>query len=187
MATEKTTATLIRTLRLSDTSQIIHWCSGECGLLKTVAKGSLRPKSPFGGKLDLFFESEVIFLPSRTSDLHTLKETEVIHPRENIRKSYLSTLTAACFVRWVELVVERETAIPEIADLVRRALDYLCDEKPSLKAVRHFEKQLAQLTGIYQETGDSAEALSQAFGAIPAQRKDLLLKLEEFSHNDGSP
>lgn len=176
---EKTSATLIRTSRLSETSLIVHWCGAECGLLKTVAKGATRPGSPFLGKLDLFFECELIYTLSKTSDLHTLKEVEVLNPREGIRRSYLATLTGAYFVRWMEIVAERETAIPELADLLTRGLNFLDREAPSERAVRHFERQLAEIAGVLGPDSAPARDLERAYGTMPVQRKDLLLKLAE--------
>lgn len=166
-------ATLIRTSPLTETSLIVHWCSDQKGLIKTAAKGALRPASPFAGKLDLFFEAELVYVPSRGSDLHTLKEVHVVQPREGIRAAYLNTLAAACFVRWVELVAERETPIPDIADLLRRALDFL-DRKPAdWRAVLHFERQLAEMTGIFEPGAVPAESLATSFGGRPAQREEL--------------
>jgi len=170
---EKTMATLIRTSPLTETSLIVHWCSDQKGLIKTAAKGALRPASPFAGKLDLFFEAELVYIPSRGSDLHTLKEVHVVQPREGIRAAYVNTLAAACFVRWVELVAERETPIPDIADLLRRALDFL-DRKPAdWRAVLHFERQLAEMTGICETGVVPADSLATSFGGRPAQREEL--------------
>ncbi|RFC46864.1 MAG: DNA repair protein RecO (recombination protein O) [Verrucomicrobia bacterium] len=171
---EKTMATLIRTSPMTETSLIVHWCSDEKGLIKTAAKGALRPASPFAGKLDLFFEAELVYVPSRGGDLHTLKEVNVLQPRAGIRAAYLNTLAAACFVRWVELVAERETPIPEIADLLRRGLDFL-DRKPAdLRALFHFERQLAERTGIHDPESAPAERLVATFGGCPRQRDELL-------------
>jgi len=167
-------ATLIRTSRLTETSLIVHWCSDQKGLIKTAAKGALRPRSSFAGKLDLFFEAELVYLPSRSGDLHTLKEVSVVTPRSGIRESYLSTLAAAYFVRWIEIVAERETPIPELADLLRRALDYLGERPPTLKAVTHFERELARGCGLGEEGGDPVERLGDLFQAVPPQRKELL-------------
>ncbi len=171
-------ATLIRTSRLTETSLIVHWCSEQKGLIKTVAKGALRPKSPFSGKLDLFFEAELVYIPSKSSDLHTLKEVSVVSPRQNIRESYEATLAAAYFVRWIEIVCERETPIPEQADLLRRALNYLHENGPDMKAVRHFEKQLAKFAGVFSGSRDPSDDLAEAFGPKPAQREDLLRRIE---------
>lgn len=172
-------ATLLRTSPLTETSLIVHWCSDQKGLIKTAAKGALRPKSPFSGKLDLFFEVELIYIPNRSGDLHTLKEVSVLQAREGIRKSYVATLAAAYFVRWIELVAERETPIPELAALLRRALDYLGQKPPSWKAVRHFENELARLCGLGGEGQDAVSALTDCFRAQPPQRVELLKRLGE--------
>ena len=179
---EKTTATLIRTSLLTETSLIVHWCGGERGLFKTVAKGARRPGSSFAGKLDLFFEAELVFVPSRVSDLHTLREVEVLNPRAAIRRTWLSTMAAAHFVRWIEIVAERETPIFDLADLLVRALNYLDEKPPNTKAVRHFEKQLAQLTGVYGEErqSDPASDLIDSFGAAPKGRDELISKLSSL-------
>lgn len=176
-------ATLIRTARLTETSLIVHWCSEQKGLVKTVAKGALRPKSPFAGKLDLFFEAELVYIPSKKSDLHTLKEVSVVNPRKQIRHSYDATLAAACFIRWVEVVSEQETPIPETADLLRRALNYLDEKGTDLKAVLHFEKQLAKLSGVYSGTKEAADDLGEAFGTKPIQREELFRKIQSRLHN----
>ncbi len=171
-------ATLLRTSRLTETSLIVHWCSDQRGLVKTVAKGALRPKSPFAGKLDLFFEAELVYIPSRSSDLHTLKEVCVVNPRERIRKCYESTLAASYFVQWIETVAERETPIPELAALLRRALDYLGKQSPTVKAVRHFERELARAQGILDDAADPVETLEGLFGSIPKTRTELYRRLE---------
>ncbi|MEM0968779.1 MAG: recombination protein O N-terminal domain-containing protein [Verrucomicrobiota bacterium] len=166
-------ATLIRTNRLTETSLIVHWCSEQRGLIKTAAKGALRPKSPFAGKLDLFFEAELIYVPSRTGDLHTLREVSVVQPRASIRNSYESTLAAAYFVRWVEIVSERETPIPELADLLRRALDFLSEKPLSRKAVNHFEMELARFCGLGEGLEAPVKALAEMHDQVPAQLAEL--------------
>jgi len=180
---EKTVATLLRTYPLSETSLIVHWCSQEFGIIKTVAKAARSPKSVFQGKLDLFFENELVFLPSRKSDLHTLKETEVLKSREGIRRSYTSTLAGAYYVRWIEIISEPESAIPELAELLERALDFLDEEPPTLRVVHKFEKRLAQLTGLYMEDRDPAADLAENFGSWPKQRDELYRKLTPTTHN----
>ena len=52
---------ILRTRPLTETSLIVHWLTADHGRLSTVAKGAKRPKSPFRGKLDLFFEGVFFF------------------------------------------------------------------------------------------------------------------------------
>jgi len=77
---ESTEAILIRKRNFRDTSLIVSWCTESFGCVQTVAKGARRPKSPFAGKLDLFFEAEISVVRSRKSDLHTLAEVVLKNP-----------------------------------------------------------------------------------------------------------
>ena len=83
---EKSEGIIIRLTKLTETSLIVHWCTRDHGLIKTVAKGGRRAKGAFAGKLDLFFEAELNWVRSRKSELHTLSEIAVLDYRENIRK-----------------------------------------------------------------------------------------------------
>ena len=70
---ETATGLILRTRPLTETSLIIHWLTPTFGRLATVAKGARRPKSPFLGRLDLFYEADFSFSRSRRSDLHILR------------------------------------------------------------------------------------------------------------------
>ncbi|NNM28397.1 MAG: DNA repair protein RecO, partial [Akkermansiaceae bacterium] len=164
----------IRLTKLTDTSLIVHWFTEEIGLLKTVAKGARRPKSPFAGKIDLFVEAEVVWIPSRRSELHTLKEVEVLDFREGLRRRYAATVLAAYFCQLLEEVVEREHAEPELFDLLRRGLDYTLKSEANREGLLHFEREVARLMGIGHEGKNAAAALERAFGRLPKGRGDCL-------------
>ncbi len=152
---------------------IIHWCCGDAGIIKTVAKGARRPKSPFVGKLDLFFECEIEIHHAKRGDLHILKDLVVEKNRLGIRKTYGQTLGASYFVKLVELVSEPENELPVVADLLDRALDYLTENQPDRRAVLFFEKKLAEELGIGEEHKEGIGAIESTFGKIPVQRREL--------------
>ena len=77
---------VLRTRPLTDTSLIVHWLTPEFGRLATVAKGARRPKSPFAGKLDLFYLADFSFQRSRRSELHQLREVSLRETHAAIRK-----------------------------------------------------------------------------------------------------
>jgi len=171
---EKTTASLIRRIPLTETSLIIHWCSESQGLIKTVAKGARRPKNRFAGKLDLFFLCEIEIVRSRKSDLHILKEAAVLQTRVGIRSSYLQTLAAAYFIKLIERVAESATPIPELSNLLERALDYLDQNRPNKHAILHFEKELTRCLGIEHPSRSPASSLSSTYNGLPQQREELI-------------
>src|SRR5438876_1491203 len=89
--TERTTGLILRTRPLTETSLIVQWLTADFGRLSTVAKGGRRPKSPFRGKLDLFYQAEFSFFRSRRSELHNLCEVSLLqtHPVLRQELSYL--------------------------------------------------------------------------------------------------
>jgi DNA repair protein RecO (recombination protein O) len=169
----KARGTLIRRFPLTETSLIVHWCTHEWGIVKTVAKGARRPKSPFAGRLDLFFGCELEIHPAKEGDLHLLKDLTVLSPRLGLRRNYLQTLAASYFVKWIDLVAEDGTPLPDLADLLDRGLDYLDTRDADLRAVRHFEKQLAEFLGVAETGTEPHRCLARHFGGLPPQREEL--------------
>ena len=177
---ETTAAILLRKRKLSDTSLIVSWCTESLGCIQTVAKGARRPKSPFAGKLDLFFEAEISIVRSRKSDLHTLTEVVLQNPFAGIRSNYLRTQTAAYFVELIEICTERDHSEPELFVLLRRAFGYLDVTDPAQRAVSHFETELARIAGVHDSKklkADPAFALGNLFGRLPLSRTPLLKTL----------
>src|SRR5499427_10126897 len=149
---ESSEAILLRKRKFSDTSLIVSWCTESFGCVQTMAKGARRPKSPFAGKLDLFFEAEISIVRSRKSDLHTLTEVVLKNPFPGIRSDYLRTQTAAYFVELIEICTERDHREPELFGLLGRAFAYLDKNDPDLRAVSHFETELARIAGVHRVT-----------------------------------
>ena len=171
----------------------MSWCTQSLGCVQTIAKGACRQKSPFAGKLDLFFEAEISIVRSRKSDLHTLTEVVLKNPFVGIRSNYLRTQSAAYFVELIEICTERDHREPELFGLLRRAFGYLDANDPTARAVAHFETELARIAGVHgtKPAGDAvsdpreavsfpysaASALGNLFGRLPLSRTPLLKTL----------
>jgi DNA repair protein RecO (recombination protein O) len=183
---ESTAGILLRKRTFSDTSLIVSWCTESLGCIQTVAKGARRAKSPFAGKLDLFFEAEIQIARSRKSSLHTLTEIVLKNPFAGIRRNYLRTQTAAYFVELIEICTERDHHEPELFSLLRRAFGYLDANDPTLRAVSHFETELARVAGVHDVKklkADPAFALGNLFGRLPLSRTPLLKTLTAEAKN----
>lgn len=179
-----TSAILLRKRSYSDTSLIVSWCTESLGCIHTIAKGARRPKTPFAGKLDLFFEADISIVPSRRSTLHTLTEVMLKNPFARIRGSYLRTQAAAYFVELIEICTERDHHEPELFQLLRRAFGYLDNHDPKRRAILHFETELARIAGVHpadagreKVKADPAFALQNLFGKLPRARASLLQAL----------
>jgi DNA repair protein RecO (recombination protein O) len=177
---ESTAAILLRKRKLSDTSLIISWCTQSLGCIQTAARGARRAKSPFAGKLDLFFEAEIQIARSRKSNLHTLTEVVLKNPFGGIRENFRRTQTASYFVELIEICTESDHHEPELFSLLRRAFTYLSANDPDLRAVLHFETELARIAGVHDAKmlkSNPALALASLFGRLPSSRGDLLKAL----------
>lgn len=182
-----TRATILRLTRLTDTSLIVTWLSGAHGLIKTVAKGARRPKSPFAGLLDLFFTGEIVFERAKRGDLHHLREVTVRSWREGLRKSYDSMLLAGYCCQLVEAALEPEHPDEDLHDLLGRALDHLDGNPASFRAMRHFERELVRLLGVAHGTRPADQSLTELLGRLPATRDALLERLspnEDFRSSE---
>ena len=176
-----TDAIVIRLTRLTETSLIVHWFTEAHGLVKTVAKGARRTKSPFAGQLDLFFGGEITISQSRRGDLHSLREVAIRQWRVGLRRNYTSTLLAAYCCQLLETAVEPEHPDPGLHDLLKRALDHLDAAPPSLRALRHYESELARLLGVTHHQSPADLSLRDALGSLPASRRELIERLSPAS------
>lgn len=177
-----TEAIVVRLTRLTETSLIAHWFTAAHGLVKTVAKGARRARSPFSGQIDLFFGGEIAFIHARHGELHTLREVAIRHWREGLRKNYTSTLLAAYCCQLLESAVEPEHPEPELHDLLQRALDHLDHAPPSQRALLHFEAELARLLGVSHGQQPAHLSLREALGTLPISRVELVERLFPAGH-----
>src|SRR3954465_12894118 len=174
---ESTAAILLRKRKLSDTSLIVSWCTESLGCIQTAAKGARRGKSPFAGKLDLFFEAEIQIARSRKSNLHSLTEVALKNPFAGIRENLRRTQAASYFVELIELCTESDHHEPELFSLLRRAFTYLNANDPDLKASARFETELARIAGLHDVNplqDHPPLALANLFGRLPSSRADVL-------------
>jgi len=142
---------IIRTRPLTETSLIVHWLTAGSGRIATVAKGARRPKSPFRGKLDLFFTADFTFARARQSDLHTLREVRLHETHEPLRRDLDRLQQAAYAVNLIEQTTERETPLPELHALVTDYLQELARQPWRTEAVLWFELKLLHLLGLQPE------------------------------------
>ena len=145
---ESATGLILRTRPLTETSLIVNWLAPTFGRISTVAKGARRPKSPFLGKLDLFYEADFSFTRSRRSDLHTLREVSVRDMHLALRQELGYLQQASYCARLIEQVTEADTPLPAIYELLRAFLTALPQRPPQPRNVYAFELKLLNELGL---------------------------------------
>lgn len=146
--TESTTGLILRTRPLTETSLIIHWLTAGLGRIATVAKGARRNKSPFAGKLDLFYLADFSFVRRRRSELHTLREVSVRNTHAALRNELGWLRQASYCTALIEQTTEMETPLPAIFDLMKSFLEHLSKQPPQPKTIFAFEMKLLSELGL---------------------------------------
>jgi DNA repair protein RecO (recombination protein O) len=145
---ESATGLILRTRPLTETSLIVHWLTPDFGRIGTVAKGARRPRSPFLGKLDLFYLADFSFSRSRRSDSHVLREVRLNDIHNALRQDIQRLQRAAYAAAFIEQVTETGTPLPAIYELMRGFLACLCRPKSSPQTVFAFELKLLREIGL---------------------------------------
>jgi DNA repair protein RecO (recombination protein O) len=163
---ERASGIILRTRPLTETSLIVQWLTTEQGRISTVAKGARRPKSPFSGKLDLFYDADFSFVRSRKSELHTLREVVLRDAHAAIRQD-LDRLSAAAYgAVLIEHGTEHETPIPEFHQLFKDLLTVLNTRGPSPAVAFSLELKFLELSGAAVAVEDSSPELIRLLQAL---------------------
>ncbi len=86
MAPVTTRAVVLQTWRYSETSKIVRLATRELGVQSAIAKGALRPRSPFGAGLELLSEGVAQLYHRDTRDLQILGAFELIALRRGLAR-----------------------------------------------------------------------------------------------------
>lgn len=159
---------ILRTRPLTETSLIVNWLTPSLGRVSTAAKGARRPKSPFLGKLDLFYEADFSFSRSRRSELHTLREVTLRETHESIRRELGHLQQAGYAAALIEQTTETETPLAEIHKLFTSFLSFLPRQPPRPRNVLAFELKLLRELGLEPDAPETR---------LPAETRGLLTKL----------
>jgi DNA repair protein RecO (recombination protein O) len=165
---------IIARMPFGNTSLIVRCLSREAGRLTFMAKGATRPRGPFSGLLDLFYYADFLYQPSRTGDMHTLREVKLMEAHLGLRRSYANLLAAQYFAALIETITEAGTPVPHEVELFGKALAYLCENDVSWRAVERFEHRILTLAGIAQAEHDLPHAFRTLHHKVPTLRDDLL-------------
>ena len=152
---ESATGIILRTRPLTETSLIVNWLTVEQGRISTVAKGARRPKSPFAGKLDLFYLADLSFARSRRSELHTLREVSLRETHAPLRTELGYLQQAAYCAALLEQATEHDTPLPGVFELVRGLLQHLPRQSPLPQTIFAFELKVLHELGLAPDLDES--------------------------------
>jgi DNA repair protein RecO (recombination protein O) len=191
---ETATGLVFRTRLFTETSLIVQWLTPNLGRLATVAKGARRAKSPFRGKLDLFYLADFSFSRSARSELHTLREVSLRDTHSGLRRNLGLLQQASYCATLVERATETETPLPQIFDLMVGLLRHVLSHPPQPQTVFSFELKLLADLGLKPDLAQSklnpgtyqlVKALTERDWLVTARLKlsnEQLRELRQFLH-----
>ncbi|MDZ4815238.1 MAG: DNA repair protein RecO [Verrucomicrobiota bacterium] len=145
---EKDEGIILRRYKYSETSLIVHWLTPDKGRVKTLAKGAMGPKSVFRGKLDLFYQGEVLWTRSGHSDLHMLKDFLLRETHSTLAKEIRRLEWGAYLVELTETVSEIEIPSPELYVWFARYLKNISMGLLTAEALIQLEYDLLRVLGL---------------------------------------
>jgi DNA repair protein RecO (recombination protein O) len=182
---------VLRTRPLTETSLIVHWLTPNLGRVATVAKGAHRPKSPFRGKLDLFYLADFSFSRSRRSELHTLREVSLRETHSGLRKDLGRLQQASYCAVLVEQATETETPLNRVFDVMAGLLAHLAAQPLAAPTIFSFELKLLTELGLKPDldrsklnpgTKQLVRALTESDWPVIARLRPTAAQAAELGH-----
>lgn len=147
MATEQTTAIVLRCVEFSETSLIVTLFSKDFGRISAMAKGARRPKGPFEGALDLLAVCRVVVIRKHSDALDLLTEAKLHRRFRGGEKSIDRLYAGYAVIELLRLLTDDDEPHPDIYDLTIATLGQIDASGNVAAALLYFEVQLLRMLG----------------------------------------
>ena len=97
MSLRKTQGVVIGRMALGESDRLVTFYTREFGKVRGVAKAARRPRSRFGGGLELFTQGQLLFFETERSDLARVDSFDIVRPFQSVRED-LERLTLGSWV-----------------------------------------------------------------------------------------
>jgi len=146
----KTRGIILRSNFFSETSKNISLLSENFGKIQLLAKGALRPKSPFAGQLEIFCYGNFIYQKNQKNDTNTLLECDIISFFRNLREDYNKFFYTNYIIETIAAIVQFTEESKKIFRLVLNILQNLnISPKEEMDTLlRFFEVKLLYFLGF---------------------------------------
>jgi len=121
---EKSKGLVLQSLEFMESSYICTILTERRGLIKVIAKGARRPKSPLRNLCNMFGTINIVYYFKRDRELQILKEGNIVRRRGGIASSYDKYLLCSEIVSFVLQFLPYEGG-KEIFYLVESVLDFI--------------------------------------------------------------
>lgn len=162
-----TPAFVLRRVRWSESSLILTLYSLDLGRASAMARGALRPKGCFLGRVELFSEAEFTLSRREGREMDTVTEVSVVRHREGLRENPAAFAGAGVFSEWLLSVVSHGNEPSEpVYHLLDRVFSLLEEDTPPLPVICGGVQRLLALSG-HGMTADCCSVCGGGLGDNP--------------------
>ncbi len=131
MSLVATRAVVLRTYRYSETSKVVRLATRDLGVQSAIAKGALRPRSPFGAGLELLSEGVAQLYLREGRELQTLAAFDVTNLRRELTRD-LGCFAGAAALAEIVLRMAPPAPLSVAYDALITGLDALVAAEPTM-------------------------------------------------------
>ena len=119
---QKTDGIVLKSFDFRETSRIVTFFTREAGKLKGILKGIRKNPKKFGSQVDRFSLNEILYYPSRQSEIHLVGHCDLKEYFGLIRQDYKRSLAANYILELVDAIMPTEEKNLNVYELM---LDFL--------------------------------------------------------------
>lgn len=142
-------AIVLRTYRVGEADKIVVFLTRELGKLRGMAKGARRPRSKFGGSLEVGTEVALTFFEKETQELVSVDRSDIVRSCFSRLGDPVLACTLAYFTELVDAFAPEREPNANLYRLVNAAVTSLIGGDEPERTTRYFEAWLLRLGGFY--------------------------------------
>ncbi len=150
MPLQKTIGISLRKRHYSNTSQVVTFLTPHHGKVSVLAKGSKRPRTPFGGPFDVAVLYDIVFA-DRRSGLQILTEATLLDSFGPARRTYRSMARTSAILELLLASSQPGQSSPELFNLAVDALRAITADGFQEALLPGFEAKLLDVLGVFPE------------------------------------
>ena len=169
-------ALLLEVGDLSDGDRVVSFLTAEHGRRRGAARGAKRKYSRFSGQLQPLATVRLTWFEKDDRDLVRIRDLEVLHSGERLRRSLEDLLLCAYLTEHVSVFAQENDPGPELFRLLRSVVDALEEGAAREPVLRYFESWILRIGGVlgYELDCPLCSRVLEARAVLPDSGESLL-------------
>ena len=147
-------ALVLRTYRVGEADKLVVFLTRQHGKIQGRAKGARRPRSKFGGSLEVGTEIELTFFEKESREVVSVDRCDIIHSGFSHAGAPLHACTLAYFADLVDSFAPDREPNAKLYRLMKAAAAALTSDAEPRRVARYFEAWVLRLGGFFP-TGET--------------------------------